>query len=78
MTKILQKLDRQVYKYNPDQMVVRLNEIVDTINSQQVVVMVQDKTGKDVIFIGNQPDGSFGIKQWLKQGDTYSLVEDVL
>lgn len=78
MSKFIQKFDQTLYKYNPDQMIVRLNEIVDTINSQQVVVMVSDDKTNNVIFIGKQPDGSFGIKKWLKQGDSYAYVGGAL
>lgn len=72
--KRLSRFDRSVYKYNPDQTVLRLNEIVDSINNMGVVLEQSDNTinSKLVIVYGRQPDGTFGIAKWTKDGDTYT------
>lgn len=74
----LKPFDRQIYKYSPDQMILRLNQIVDTINGITVALMVTDKDSKTVIITGQQPDGSFGVKKWTKNGDNYTFISGVL
>ena len=72
--KTLKRFDRSLYKYNPDQMVLRLNEIVDEINSRSISLEQQSTiiNSKEVIVYGLQPDGTFGIAKWTKEGDTYT------
>lgn len=78
MSRPLPRFDRQVYKYAPDQMVVRLNAIVDKINSENASVIVEDPKSNVVIIIGVQPDGTFGAKKWTKTGDNYTFISGVL
>lgn len=75
---IIGRVDRQLFKYSPDQMIVRLNDVIDTLNNKQVTVMVEDAKSNEVIMIGLQPDGSFGIKKWNKQGDNYTYISGVM
>jgi hypothetical protein len=72
--KSLKKFDRQVYKYNPDQMILRLNDMVDALNFSNVTIEQHSTIIDDhrVIVYGMQPDGTFGIARWLKEGDQYS------
>lgn len=70
--RILQRFDRQVYKYAPDQMVVRLNQIIDKLNGENATVMVEDPKSNSVIIMGVQPDNSFGVYRWIKKGDEFT------
>lgn len=78
MSKLIPRFDRQVYKYAPDQMVVRLNAIVDKLNSENASVIVEDPKSNTVIIVGVQPDGTFGAKKWTKTGDNYTFISGVL
>lgn len=75
---MIQKLDRQVFKYAPDQMILRLNQFIDEHNRLKVAVEVDEEGSNNVIIIGKQPDGTFGIKKWIKQGDVYTFVQGVM
>lgn len=77
MSREIRKLDRAVYKYNPDQTIVRLNEIIDAVNQKQLTLEQRQKGTIRVIISGNQPDGTFGLKYWDKKGDLYEYVSDV-
>lgn len=72
--KTLKRFDRSIYKYNPDQMVLRLNDVVDTLNSLNVSIEQHSTVidSKEVIVYGMQPDGTFGIAKWTKEGDQYT------
>lgn len=72
--KTLKRFDRNVFKYNPDQTILRLNDIVDVINGQNVSIEQHSTiiNSKEVIIYGMQPDGTFGIARWTKEGDTYT------
>jgi hypothetical protein len=72
--KSLKRFDREMYKFRPDQMVLRLNDIVDAANSLQTTIEQHSTTlnSKEVIVYGMQPDGTFGIARWDKEGDTYT------
>ena len=74
MAKTLKRFDQQVYKFKPDQMVLRLNDMVDAINGQTLSFEQVDSTPNSnfVIVYGRQPDGSFGIAKWTKLGDQYT------
>lgn len=78
--KTLKRIDRELYKFKPDQMVLRLNEIIDNANNMQTSI-VQHSTivnSNKVLVYGMQPDGTFGIARWELAGDTYSNKEVVL
>lgn len=72
--KTLKRFDKELYKFKPDQMVLRLNDVVDTINKLQVSLEQHSTVigSKEVIIYGMQPDGTFGIAKWNKEGDTYA------
>lgn len=74
--RVLKKFDRQVYKYNPDQMIVRLNEIVEISNRRNYVIELADANSNRVLILGYQPDKTFGMKYWEKQGDNYITSTD--
>lgn len=72
--KSLKRFDREMYKFRPDQTVLRLNDVVDEINKLQAI-FEQHSTipnSKEVIVYGMQPDGTFGIARWDKEGDAYT------
>jgi len=72
--KLLPRFDRSVFKYTPDQMVLRLNFIVDAINKHNVAIEQHSTivNSKEVLIYGMQPDGTFGIAKWDKEGDQYT------
>lgn len=72
--KNLKRLDRSVFKYNPDQMVFRLNDVIDTLNKQNISLEQQSTVvdSKEVLIYGMQPDGTFGIAKWDREGDQYT------
>jgi hypothetical protein len=72
--KALKRIDREMYKFKPDQMVRRLNEIVEVANSQNISIEQQSTiiNSKEVMVYGMQPDGTFGVKKWDKEGDQYT------
>lgn len=72
--KRLQRIDYELWKRNPDQMVFRINQLIDEINARAV----RDEQYKDgdnaVLISGMQPDGSWGLKYWKKNGDIWEYV----
>lgn len=72
--KSLKRFDREMYKYRPDQMILRLNDMVDAMNGQNVSIEQHSTipNSKEVIIYGMQPDGTFGIARWDKEGDSYT------
>ena len=72
--KSLKRFDRPMYKFSPDQMVLRLNDIVDVVNGLGVSLEQHSTVinSNEVIIYGMQPDGSFGIAKWTKEGDRYT------
>lgn len=70
------KIDRQLFRYSPDQMVMRLNKLIETSNNRNVTLETQEKNGTTVLVAGVQPDGTFGLKYWDKQGDRYVFISD--
>lgn len=78
--KSLKRFDRELYKYKPDQMVLRLNDIVEALNGQSTSIEQASTilSSKEVIVYGNQPDGTFGIAKWEKEGDSYKNKTVVL
>lgn len=77
--KPITRIDRELYKRYPDQMIARLNEIIDRQNGSVFGLEIEQRNGNSVIIIGNQPitaaDPSpteFGIVMWEKNGDFYS------
>jgi len=73
----IKRFDRDLYKKRPDQMVLRLNEIANEINSRGRSSQQQRDDTNDVIITGMQPDGSFGVKHWKKNGDLWELVDTI-
>jgi hypothetical protein len=71
--KTLKRFDREMYKFKPDQMVLRLNDLLGVVNGLGTSIEQASQVigSQEVIVYGNQPDGSFGIKKWVKQGDQY-------
>lgn len=71
--KTLKRFDRETYKYKPDQMVLRLNEIVGAVNQQNISIEQHSTIigSSEVMIYGMQPDGTFGIAKWQKDGDSY-------
>jgi hypothetical protein len=72
--KSLKRFDREMYKYRPDQMILRLNDMVEVVNGQNVTIEQHSTipNSKAVIIYGMQPDGTFGIAKWDKEGDNYT------
>lgn len=75
--KKIQRIDFDLYRYNPDQFLTRLNSIVDKANNDNYFLEVLDKNSNTVAVIGNQPDGSYGAKYWRKEGDRYVFLADI-
>lgn len=71
--KTLKRFDREMYKYKPDQTVLRLNDLIDVVNNLGVSIEQSSQIvgSQEVLVYGNQPDGTFGIARWTKQGDQY-------
>ena len=69
MRKFFKRFDRSIYKYNPDQMIVRLNEMISFLNSVGEGLELTDTNtnSNEVIVLGKQPDGSFGIVKYAKR-----------
>lgn len=72
----LRKFDRQVVKYSPDQLTMRLNEIVANSNGQRFSKEYRQDNSNVTLIVGVQPDGSFGLKYWEKRGDQYVYISD--
>ncbi len=72
--RVYKRIDRELFRNKPDQMVMRYNEMVDMLNSEQYAKELVSKDGSQTIFVGNQPDGSFGVKLWNNKGDTYEYA----
>lgn len=70
--KVLKPIDMQLYKYAPDQMILRLNEIVNVSNSRNLTVEMSNPGTTRVLISGVQPDKSFGLFYWDKLGDNYA------
>jgi hypothetical protein len=72
--KTLKRFDRSMYKFNPDQMILRLNDLVDEVNARNISIEQHSTiiNSKEVIVYGMQPDGTFGIAKWTKEGDIYT------
>lgn len=70
--RILKPIDMQLYKYAPDQMILRLNEIVNVSNSRNLTVEMSNPGTTRVLISGVQPDKSFGLFYWEKLGDNYA------
>lgn len=72
--KELKRIDRELYKKNPDQFILRLNEVIDFLNRGNFYSETIQKEGNRVLIAGMQPDGSFGLKYWDREGDRYVYV----
>lgn len=73
------RIDRELYKRYPDQIIARLNEIIDRQNGTVFGLEIEQRNGNSVIVIGNQPTNTatpspteFGIVMWEKEGDFYT------
>lgn len=72
--RIFKLFDLELYKRRPDQVILRLNEIIRQLNDNNFFNEVIEKEGKRVLISGRQPDGSFGLKYWDREGDRYVYV----
>lgn len=75
-TRTLKRFDHELYKRAPDQMVARLNDMVLKANSLDFTHEIRQRGTNRVIIAGNQPDGSWGLKYWDREGDIYQFVSD--
>lgn len=65
-------------KRRPDQTSYNLNKIVKKLEGMENTIRVVSKDRKGVIIIGEQPDRTFGIKQYKVKGDRLELIKEVL
>lgn len=71
-----EKHTRYSYRYRPDQTVYKLNRQAEKVAEMSRTIRVDSDDGSATIIIGNQPDRTFGIKQYKIKGDRLELEKE--